>query len=467
MGRLIEVDGFLKFEDKEYFFTFNNFILKIIPKNEVYVSIDDINAMFNWTKVVSVPDYLKGKLLDNNKYVYFFIKEHKNHTINTGIHEFEIYAYIESEYEDIEVERISINNEELNYFYNSANSYENVSIESTGKINIDVKEHDKVSNGVAFKFGETDINVSLDVSRNICTNSNKPLTLETRLSYDFPATKDLDFIFKLVYLTKDFLSFVSYRKNIYISKISLSKKRSDGKYLNYGELFINVDRDMVKESDDFIRQRIIKFELIEKNWSNIFQALSESKIYLNHIPYNSKDLRIITPARFVLITAAFEWEFRNIYGDIKSNENDKFKKAKFEILDFIDEKIEINKGKDKEYRKYMKDYKSLIDRHDMRLSGKIERCLKDNYNILDIFIKNLYGINEIQDIEYSQIANRLQTQRNNYAHGNIDKDIDTLVILDLIVLEWCIYALILKECRVEEKDIQRCINQLFKRNMAI
>ena len=130
----------------------------------------------------------------------------------------------------------------------------------------------------------------------------------------------------------------------------------------------------------------------------------------------------------------------------------------------LEEKINSTTGK---LKKNIKLYKRIIENIDMSLSEKIQRVLNDNSNILDCFIRNIYLMNCISEVKYSDIAGRIQTQRNNYAHGNIDKEIDSLVILDLLILEWAIYCMVLTEVGVSEDRIKKCINKLFNRNMDI
>ena len=66
-----------------------------------------------------------------------------------------------------------------------------------------------------------------------------------------------------------------------------------------------------------------------------------------------------------------------------------------------------------------------------------------------------------ETLKYSEMGLRLSQQRNNFAHGNLDKDFIGLSLLDLIYLEYIVYAMQLKEYGVDNKSIQRAINDLF------
>lgn len=65
------------------------------------------------------------------------------------------------------------------------------------------------------------------------------------------------------------------------------------------------------------------------------------------------------------------------------------------------------------------------------------------------------------------MGERLSQQRNNYAHGNLDKDFVGLSLLDLIFLEIVLYAMQLKYYGLEDIKIEKAINELFHKNIMI
>ncbi|MCG4775106.1 hypothetical protein L0O83_18640, partial [Lawsonibacter sp. DFI.5.51] len=85
-------------------------------------------------------------------------------------------------------------------------------------------------------------------------------------------------------------------------------------------------------------------------------------------------------------------------------------------------------------------------------------ALNDLSSIIEIFIKNLFYINNKEIDSYNIIGDRIQNQRNNYAHGNIDKEMNMDVILDIIILEWVNYAMILKKVGYSDDNIKKLIN---------
>ncbi len=65
------------------------------------------------------------------------------------------------------------------------------------------------------------------------------------------------------------------------------------------------------------------------------------------------------------------------------------------------------------------------------------------------------------------MGQRLAEQRNDFAHGNLDKDFIGLSLLDLIYLEYVVYAMQLKHYGVQDVEIQKSINELFHLGVAI
>lgn len=71
------------------------------------------------------------------------------------------------------------------------------------------------------------------------------------------------------------------------------------------------------------------------------------------------------------------------------------------------------------------------------------------------------------ELNYSKMGERLSQQRNNFAHGNLDKDFVGLSLLDLIFLEIVLYSIQLKYYDLEDVSIKKALNELFHKNLII
>ena len=100
------------------------------------------------------------------------------------------------------------------------------------------------------------------------------------------------------------------------------------------------------------------------------------------------------------------------------------------------------------------------------LQDEIVQMGKDFSEILGPFGERLYHYNG-QELKYPEMGQRLSDQRNHFAHGDLDKDFIGLSLLDLIFMEYVIYAMQLKYYGVDNVEIQRSINELFHLSFAI
>ena len=100
------------------------------------------------------------------------------------------------------------------------------------------------------------------------------------------------------------------------------------------------------------------------------------------------------------------------------------------------------------------------------LQTELVKIGEDFDSIIGNFGKHLYSLNG-EEIIYSSMGERLSSQRNHFAHGNLDKDFIGLALLDLMYLEYVVYAMQMKYYRIEDTNIRNAINELFHLNFAL
>lgn len=233
------------------------------------------------------------------------------------------------------------------------------------------------------------------------------------------------------------------------------------KHIKSGELYVLEDLEEHNSEEEVLKKGCyIRQSYITGAVGSILQSIAEDSIYLRHLPQNYEEGHHIDAARFVMITAAFEWEFRRIFPEgIKKKE--KKIKAEETVVQLLTPLIENNTGEIKSILKYLK---KCVGNDP--LSSKLTFVGMELGNIIDIFGKHLYALNG-KKLKYSEMGERLAAQRNNFAHGNLDKDFDELALLDLIYLELILYAMQLKFYGVEDVKIKKAINDLFHKNIRI
>ena len=162
-----------------------------------------------------------------------------------------------------------------------------------------------------------------------------------------------------------------------------------------------------------------------------------------------------------MILAAFEREFRNIYGQdaIRSKA---YKDTKEQIVKLIEDQAPNYTG---DRKKYIKGFAKIISNIDSSYGDNLEYALKDCKDIMEPFvIRRFEGTYEeiIADISIS--VNKL---RNGVAHSRLDLELKPRHLVDIKLVEEMIYVIRLKKIGIEESTIKKSINELFSENLDL
>ena len=157
------------------------------------------------------------------------------------------------------------------------------------------------------------VSIYFGISRYMSTKIwEPPMMLSSNMMFEFDATDDYRFILRLYDVAKKFIQFLCYRKNVEFTKIELAAPYEMGKHENFAELYVlddgeNTDIQALKAG------RYIKQEYIAGHEGQILSDIANDKLYLRHLPESFERGQHIDAARFVMITAAFEWEFDRLF----------------------------------------------------------------------------------------------------------------------------------------------------------
>lgn len=79
------------------------------------------------------------------------------------------------------------------------------------------------------------------------------------------------------------------------------------------------------------------------------------------------------------------------------------------------------------------------------------------------------GMDKVFDISYdhSEIGERVGKQRNNFAHGNLDKEFINESLLDVVFLEQIFLAMQLQYFGIDEIKPKKIIYEVFRHNLTI
>ena len=96
------------------------------------------------------------------------------------------------------------------------------------------------------------------------------------------------------------------------------------------------------------------------------------------------------------------------------------------------------------------------------MSQKIVQIGEDYDALLSEIGRYLYNINNLkEEFDYTKIGSRIQNQRNNFAHGNLDKEFEDTAALDVIFLEKVIYLLQLSSYGLDDDTMLKQVKRLF------
>lgn len=443
--------GIIEYEEKRYIYH--------LEDNHLYMEeighLEKRGIIFEWfnTPPNFQGDYLRGINAENGRIVLFKTYPGNANFENTRI-KIKIQYYIELQ-KDTLVNKISIMGDEIDYIYDISEGIEYI-LGEEGTASCRTKSFEDTTSGVEqFSVWDKQIGIYFTINRGINFRSCLPLSLHSTINLLFEETADYDFLAHLCMLIKNFLGYICYRKNINLSKILLYERDAEEKYRQVGQIFF-FDKTVEKENEKIIKNRNITYQGIKGNIANIIQDIEDKKLYIRHMPDSYKDSLKIDHSKFIMVTAALEWLFKSIYPDGLPH-SDKKIEAQEKIKQDLTSRISETTGEIKQQYKFLL---KLVGSDS--LSQKIVQMGKDYDKLIKNFGEYLYNINnQKEDFIYSKIGQRVERQRNNFAHGNLDKEFEKTAVLDLIYLERVVYAIQLSRYNIRNDIIVEQVKRLF------
>lgn len=456
--------GTLKFKDVDFVFVFDGSELVLIPPKERKHDI-----MWGWLKeeispgvytsgdplTVDVP-FLDGSCNETGKRLIFLTREgsivgSRNSTLYINV-----AGYLECSLNTNGFCRMTLSGRTLNYIHpvNRAFSqeFDPDDLTEKGIISIRTNGFDRnLTEKRAFRFEGRDIAAYFSVGWvSSMKISSPPITLNSSMIFEFDETDDYWFFYRLWHAAEDFLKYLTFSKNTVIEDCNL---HDESHYRSAAEF------KLMRSAESFNAKplekgRYIQLSLLDPYEIKLFGAIADGEIYLRHIPETYEARHTLDASDFVLTSAAFEWEFNQAYpsGVVKSEAR---VTAEQRAAAQMDECINQSSGKAKKILKYAK--KSIGFSN---LESKIVQAGRDFHETIGVFGEGLYKRND-EEFSYEVIGSRLAEQRNDFAHGNIDKDFKGAAILDLLFLRYLVYAMQLKRIGVSAANTRRAINELF------
>ncbi len=470
----IDVDvftGLLTYRDIQFHFVFDKQQLRLIPPHDKAFEVEKwfLKPIGNKGNYIGYttgdPIYIETPLISdscNERPKIVFIPKYSSIGRYNAVIIIDIQAYIVFSIHEFNIRKINFFCPEINSIFPSRQAIGEAKWDENGEFCLKTQKLE-TSNEIKqfFRWQDKDIEITFDIIQTATYDVTKPpLSLQSCMCFKFCDTTDYDFIYQLSLIAKRFIEYLCYRKDIAFNSIYLYTPYGDGTKIYKGAELCIVDEPKIYDEKSIKEGRCIKHYYINEIEGNLLNSIANNTLYMRHLP-DSYEKRHINEARFVMITAAFEWEFNKLYPNGVKKKTQTIK-AEEQASVVLTELINQNSGKLKDI------YKSLLKNGIgfSPLQAKIQQVGKDLDNIISPFGKYLYALNSTE-LKYNKMGERLATQRNHYAHGNLDQEFDGLAFVDLIFLERVIYAMQLKNLGVSDKNIKESINDLFHCNLII
>lgn len=464
------ISGQLKYREIDFVFLFDGKQLRMIPpkskKNEVLkwfsVSMGDMEYTKRESHVFE-ESFLEGVCNENGSHYVFLIHAGTMFGHSNFILSINVFGYIQSYIPVEKVSRLSFVGPEINHIHpvnNAIGRIDNEEMSDNGVFTLKIADFDSTTtNKQEFDVDGKSVSVYFGITRGFSTKiTESPVSINSNMVFEFEPTSDYEFLVRLWKIAKSFICFMCYRKNVDLTQVEISIPWKDGQKKTIGNLVIS--DDSTNEAETIENSECIKQKYINGYEGMILGDIAQDTLYTRHIPNSSKAGRQIDAGRFVMITAAFEWEFRNLYpnGLPKSEST---LKAESQVEKTLKELIESSSGKIKDKYRYL-----LKTAKFSSLENKVIKIGEDFHDIIGIFGDRLYKMNGEQ-LSYKEMGERIAKQRNNFAHGNLDNDFIGSSLLDVIYMEYIVYAMQLKKYGVSDLNIRKSINDLFNLRLSI
>jgi hypothetical protein len=466
--------GICTYRDIDFTFVFDGEELRLIPPPDKrktirmeWIMTPLAKGVYTMGEPLTIDEpYLTGHCNETGTEFVFITKQGGHIGSQNSVLFVPIVAYIRCRYKRDSIARMSFTSPVINCIHPATQgfgySFDIENFNTTGVFTVTTQSFEKTTTTPQpFTVDDAQVSVEFSISRKLSTKLNdSPITLSSSMLFEFEPTNDYRFIYKLWYTAKQFLRYLCYRKNVFLPEVALSAPAENGKYEEFATLYV-LNETGDDEPETLKSGRYIKQINLAGAEGKILTDIANGTLYLRHLPKSYRSGRSIDASRFVMITAAFEWEFRRNFPDGITKSEATLKAEDAVALEV--QKLFDNAGNRKQRSIYS--FLQKLVRSDS-LESEIVHTGKAIDDIIGVFGKHLYHMNG-QELKYSEMGKRLSSQRNNYAHGNLDKEFIGLSLLDLMYMEYVLYAMQLNYYGIEAVNIRHAINELFHLNFAI
>lgn len=466
--------GKLGYKGIEFDFVFDKEELRLIPpadkSNEVRFGIImkkiGDGPAYTFASPTMEEPYLIGKCNETGQTLVFLTRQGAHISSHNNVLFVEIAGYILYKAGSVPISKMSFTCPELDCIHPVTQGFHYTfnfeEFDERGVLSVSTEDYDATTTETrSFQVDGKDVQVYFGISRSCSTKiGESPLTLRSTMTLKFEPTEDYSFVVRLWFVAKEFIQFLCYRRNVFLPEVQLSTPAEDEKTLAVATFYM-LGETGDEELETLKKGKFIQLSYLSGKEGEILTDIADEVLYTRHLPKTYESGRHIDAARFVMITAAFEWEFKRAYpegvpkGDEELALEETVTKA---IQSLIDGSTGDLKNRYKDIRYHAKKSDTL-EKKIIHMGAALDP-------VIGVFGKQLYAFNDTELI-YSEMGRRLSDQRNNFAHGNLNIDFIDKSLLDLLFAERMVYAMQLQHYGVDDKNIQKAINELFSCRIMI
>ena len=407
--------GELTLNNEKYHFQFDNYELYIHRFNTEISEYKDMEDILSFHSM-EMPQTLIGMCYPDDHYIYFMQINHYGTTNNVKKFTVKSYFEIKNAYDFPQpISQISICAEELNTIYPPSLMYSQSRNEEGGVSAINIQRPRRYYHW-EFSLDGKKVSVSSGFNHTYRWGTT-PVQIQSALYCSFERTDNYEFVVRLFDILHRLLQYLCYRQNVHCTKTEIYIHGENERDIPIGIFSAKWISEFQPETNDKIKEKTIPFEFIGNAMSRIIQRLADRTLYFFHLPDNSIDEHRITPARSIMLAAAFEWEFSQVYlgGNTK-------KKGSF--------------------------------------NDRLVKALTDYSDCIEKFASFKYSLNG-KSYSIETTARKIMKARNNFAHGDIKMEYDLETLLGLSIMPYLIYAMQLQDAGVSSDNIREAIKRLF------
>lgn len=465
--------GFVNYGDTKYPFEFDkeSFYLNLYPPTtEIWDETSSFREFFrsfekNEKKHEWIGELRIEGFSSDGKKVIFCLQNHRSNYHGFYSYPVNWYFYYSEQMKSDELDGFSVECEEINYFFNPQQAIESILHFSSDRSKLEkitVQSNKQITEQCGKYRIIPHVDAQIEVTCYAVAHSNSytnPIDATSKMVVSFSSPVSIDTVIDAYRHTTCFLQFITYRKNIVFNTVPVFIMNANG-LREYAGLLV-FGKEPEAETHKNRKEVIIPYHVLQMRTAKIFTNIKNNKLVFQHLCESIEDTLHYPSSRIIMIFAAFEREYRNIYG-VDSDRSQEYIDTKSEVVDLINNYTRSLHG---DKRKYAKQLSKYVNNRDSSFEFNLKKALKDCEDVMLPFVRIKYSGDYADAVD--GICERMGAVRNGIAHSRLDLHFDAIHLSDIKIVEELLYAMRLRHCHVKIDAIRKSINGIFRENIAL